>query len=264
MQLAEDQKNSNPFEVFYQSPVYLEFKNHLYNYRLRRSEIRKQLLKLKAPGPILEIGSGISTMADTSFGRPVIFSDLSIEGVSFLKQKGIAKHALVMSITDIAFKDRSAGAIVCSEVLEHVKDDSRALDEMARILRPGGSLILTVPAHLWYFSFDDHFVKHERRYAVAPFLEEIRKEGFEDLQLVKVTGFLDKLAMLVLTLVYSMFGAKDKSLSDSSAGNFIFKGLLPVYKILNWIFGKIVNLEAKVMPLATTAVILVHARRKVD
>ena len=52
---------------------------------------------------------------------------------------------LVCDITAIPESPNSFDAILCTEVLEHVPDPTKALDEFARLLRPGGKLILTAP-----------------------------------------------------------------------------------------------------------------------
>ncbi|SRR6266581_7929880 len=52
---------------------------------------------------------------------------------------------LVCDITAIPEQDAAFDAILCSEVLEHVPDPTKALDEFARLLKPGGKLILTAP-----------------------------------------------------------------------------------------------------------------------
>jgi len=60
---------------------------------------------------------------------------------------------LVCDITAIPEPDGAFDAILCSEVLEHVPDPTRALDEFARLLKPGGKLILTAPfASLVHFA----------------------------------------------------------------------------------------------------------------
>lgn len=56
-----------------------------------------------------------------------------------------SKIDLVSDIASIPADDQSFDAILCSEVFEHVPDPTRALDEFARLLKPGGTLILTAP-----------------------------------------------------------------------------------------------------------------------
>jgi SAM-dependent methyltransferase len=52
---------------------------------------------------------------------------------------------IVCDILDIPEPDASFDAVLCTEVLEHLPDPIRALDEMARLLRPGGTFIITAP-----------------------------------------------------------------------------------------------------------------------
>jgi SAM-dependent methyltransferase len=60
---------------------------------------------------------------------------------------------LVCDITAIPEPDAAFDAILCSEVLEHVPNPTMALDEFARLLKPGGKLILTAPfASLVHFA----------------------------------------------------------------------------------------------------------------
>ena len=60
---------------------------------------------------------------------------------------------LVCDIAAIPEPDESFDAILCSEVLEHVPDPIKVIDEFARLLKPGGKLILTAPfASLVHFA----------------------------------------------------------------------------------------------------------------
>ncbi|SCY90363.1 class I SAM-dependent methyltransferase [Desulfoluna spongiiphila] len=60
---------------------------------------------------------------------------------------------LVCDITDIPEPDGSFDAILCSEVLEHIPDPTKAIDEFSRLLKPKGILILTAPfASLVHFA----------------------------------------------------------------------------------------------------------------
>jgi SAM-dependent methyltransferase len=71
---------------------------------------------------------------------------------------------LVSDITAIPAPDASFDAVLCSEVLEHVPEPTHALDEFARLLKPGGVLILTAPfssnVHMAPYHFCTGFSKY--------------------------------------------------------------------------------------------------------
>jgi SAM-dependent methyltransferase len=52
---------------------------------------------------------------------------------------------VILDITDIKFKDNFFDVIICNHVLEHVKDDQKAMHELFRVLKPKGIAILQVP-----------------------------------------------------------------------------------------------------------------------
>lgn len=56
------------------------------------------------------------------------------------------KNVRKMDLTDISeFEEGVFDLIICFHVLEHIKEDEKALDEMARVIKKGGSLIISVP-----------------------------------------------------------------------------------------------------------------------
>ncbi|MFW6080474.1 MAG: methyltransferase domain-containing protein [Desulfosalsimonas sp.] len=52
------------------------------------------------------------------------------------------------SILDLPFRDNSFDHVICSEVMEHIKDDTRAAGELCRVLKPSGTLAVSVPRYL--------------------------------------------------------------------------------------------------------------------
>jgi SAM-dependent methyltransferase len=87
---------------------------------------------------------------------------------------------------DLPFPDDTFDRIIASEVLEHVPDDQRALDEILRVLKPGGTLAATVPAWLpeqvcWVLSDEYHapFVEggHVRIFTEATLRKRMRQAG---------------------------------------------------------------------------------------
>ncbi len=76
--------------------------------------------------------------------------------------------------------------MVCLDVLEHLADDEAALRELLRVTRPGGRLLVTVPAHPWLWSDHDVLAHHERRYTRASLRAVARAAGWSEQRL---TGF---------------------------------------------------------------------------
>jgi SAM-dependent methyltransferase len=70
-------------------------------------------------------------------------------------------------------------SIVCLNVLEHVRADGAALAAFLRLLRPGGRLLLLVPAHRALHGAYDRAVGHERRYARAELRQRLEGAGLE-------------------------------------------------------------------------------------
>ena len=88
----------------------------------------------------------------------------------------------------LPFADGTFDRIICSEVLEHIPDDHTAIAELARVLRPGGSIALTVPAWVaekicWKLNDEYHAPKavggHVRIYRRSQLRSKIRQVGLQ-------------------------------------------------------------------------------------
>jgi len=66
------------------------------------------------------------------------------------------------SITALPFQNNSYDLIICSDVIEHIKDDAKAVSELARVLAPQGTLVITVPYHSKYNERIYPMFGHER------------------------------------------------------------------------------------------------------
>jgi SAM-dependent methyltransferase len=69
--------------------------------------------------------------------------------------------------------------IVCLNVLEHIEDDLEALRNMHKLLRPGGRLVLYVPANPRLYCEIDRGVGHHRRYLIDDLTGKMAKAGFK-------------------------------------------------------------------------------------
>ena len=73
-----------------------------------------------------------------------------------------------------------------NDVIEHIDADRAVLEEIARALRPGGGLLLTVPQHPALWSPQDDHAHHVRRYTRSGLRRRVEAAGFE---IVRVTSF---------------------------------------------------------------------------
>ncbi len=244
------------FDELFRDPIYLALKDHLYNYLRRKDEISRFLHH--EGGLILEIGSGSSPV--TPMTEDVIYSDVSIEALRHLRSVRSADRTVALSVTEIPFREDSVSLVVCSEVIEHIEDDEKALQEMHRVLEPGGTLILTVPLHEYYFALDDSFVGHKRRYEVPDLLGCLERAGFSKFTTAKIAGPLEKLTTMAAVVVFKVFAVR-RAPSTSTRLTFLLRGLLPIYKRVNWFYAQLIKLEGKVMPLSLSTILLVHCRK---
>jgi len=91
---------------------------------------------------------------------------------------------LVSDITRLPFDDGSFDIVICSEVLEHIPDHKKAMAEIIRVLKPGKSLVVSVPRYLpericWALSEDYHMEKggHIRIYRKKALISLLEKAG---------------------------------------------------------------------------------------
>ncbi len=78
-------------------------------------------------------------------GAHVVMTDLSHVAVEMARRRGVDARQCEIDAAPLPFGDNSFDTVVCDSQLEHRFDPDHALDEMARVLRPGGRLVLLLP-----------------------------------------------------------------------------------------------------------------------
>lgn len=134
-------------------------------------------------GRVLEVGCGTGNLTQYFFKscKQMIGIDTSD---FFLKHLQIDYPELELHNFDIAdnkvlsLSDKNIDTVVSVNVLEHVKDDEKALDNIYKLLMPGGHLLLFVPALNWLFGSLDENAKHYRRYRKKSLKNKIEQIGF--------------------------------------------------------------------------------------
>lgn len=153
------------------------FQRHLIAY--------KEAAKL-VNGTVLEIGSGegygIMELADKSKKYIAIDKyDSPIE--SNLKEKNNIEFRK-MNVPPLKFEDNSIDFVVTFQVIEHIKDDEKFVQEIHRVLKPGGKLILTTPNILMSLSRNPW---HFREYNPTE-MKEILETSFSNINLKGIYG----------------------------------------------------------------------------
>ena len=111
-------------------------------------------------GPVLDVGCGngiyTSWLAKKvkDSGAPAVGIDRNVPNLAWAKREFPDAHFVAVGGETIPFPDHYFNAVMCTEVLEHTRDDRQTLREIHRVTRPGGYLILSTP-HRGLFTFLD-------------------------------------------------------------------------------------------------------------
>jgi SAM-dependent methyltransferase len=147
-------------------------------------------------GTILDAGCGAGTLTDRllRMGYRVVAIDDSPEFVAHTQARaqraGFADRLRAQrgDLQSIDLEPGTLDGIVCGDVLEHLPDDASAVRAMARALKPGGVLALTVPAGAASYDWLDAWAGHERRYD-EPALRALLADADLRLEYLRRWGF---------------------------------------------------------------------------
>lgn len=149
---------------------------------LRFDAIRRSLGDAR-PLQVLEIGAGMGAMGwrlaqDRRYVGVEPDARSAEAAARRLQGRGTLIHGGLEELSDGLRRERFD--MVCAfEVLEHIPDDRSALADWSALLRPGGHLLISVPAHARRFAAGDHAVGHVRRYDREPLARLLEECGFD-------------------------------------------------------------------------------------
>ena len=249
--------NAKCFEDLFRNRTYLSLKNHLYNYRIRKMAVMRELAGLHH-GHILEIGCGISPL--TKGADSIVYLDISPGALMNLK----AVHCGRFVAADAAFlpfREEGFDTVICSEVLEHLHDDLKAIEESARVLRRGGSLLLTFPHQDFYFGADDRFVGHYRRYPLEVMEAMIKGAGLHPQVVQKILGPMEKIMMLAAVGLFRLWPQQSGSIGNSEKSG-TGKVAVGIFKMVNVMLAAIAGIDARIAPRFLSTVILIRAVKR--
>ncbi len=151
-------------------------------YEGRRALVQEVLSGL-ARGVIVDVGCGTGDnlpLFDRLSGRASIGFELSRYAVRRAPMgPGGGTRVGVAVAEQLPVASGVADVVTSMDVIEHLDDDVAALREYRRVLRPGGRLLLTVPAYPSLWSEHDDWAAHRRRYRTASLVAAVTAAGLE-------------------------------------------------------------------------------------
>ena len=189
-----------------------------------RARIILNEIKKISPGKFLDAGCGIGLYSFSAYskGFDILGVDIDEEKINIAKKIAEKKKASIKfqveDLTRLRLKDEF-DLIICSEVLEHINDDKKAMDNLAKALKNNGRLIITVPRLSKYSSY----IKNSEKFGHV-------RLGYDENELKDV---LEKKSLKIEKIIFysSSFTRFALSLNEKLYKNYFLLGILfyPLY-----------------------------------
>lgn len=189
-----------------------------------------ETIKPYSKGRILEIGCGIGNISEFFINDnfDIVLSDLRDNYIEIVKNKftnEVIKIDLVDADFDTKHKDLigTFDTVFALNVVEHIKDDNKAIENCKKLLKNQGHLIILVPAYQSLFNNFDVELEHYRRYTQKSLKQLIKANK---LSIIKTFSF-----NVIGILGWFVSGSilKKKTIPEGQMG--LFNKLVPVFKI---------------------------------
>jgi 2-polyprenyl-3-methyl-5-hydroxy-6-metoxy-1,4-benzoquinol methylase len=163
MSIVHTDKRSTFYETFAED---FDAKMNRYDLERRLEIIFDEMLTEDLTGrKLLDAGCGTGWFSARACQRGAVVTSLDV-GDRLLAQvaKKCQSERVVGDVLALPFPDAHFDVVVCTEVIEHTVDAARAIAELIRVLRKGGTLVVTVPNRVWHFAVTLANALHLRPY----------------------------------------------------------------------------------------------------
>jgi SAM-dependent methyltransferase len=215
--------------------------DEMWYYHVLRGHLRYYLKRFlqKESADVLDAGCGTGGLIRYLQNQETAWRftgvDVSPVACELARLRG-CPEVLEADLTDLPYPADTFDAVVSSDVLYHIEDDALALKEMVRVLRPGGLVVINVPAYRWLWSYHDVAVQSQRRYDRRELGDKLKVAGFE---ILKITHW--NMILLPLIVLRRKVWPAPRSGSDVQAYvpwlNSLFKGVMAIETALLGIAG---------------------------
>lgn len=183
--------------------------------------LANRFLTKKTSNRILDAGCGTGLLAHKlkKFGQ-VWGVDVSLDAIKFAKT--YIKNTKLGSVAKLPFPSNFFDLVTSIDVIYHemVTDDIQALNEMYRVLKPGGLLIIRVPAYNWLFRVSDKHVHTRQRYSLNELKLKMTKVGFL-IERISYTNFVLLLPAIISWTIEKIFKPSSTHSPLTQVPNFI-------------------------------------------
>ncbi len=146
---------------------------------------------------ILDLGCGTGVISGEleSWSEPISL-DMSILALNFSKHRGV-KRLLQARGEWLPIETGSVDAVLALDIFEHIEDDAKAFAEAYRALKPGGVLVLSVPAFKSLWGPHDVALMHFRRYKSGQMRRRLEEAGFKIRRMTYAVFFLFPIVVFI-------------------------------------------------------------------
>ena len=231
-------------------------------FRHRNNAVITAVKKFPPEGFILDVGgsNGYVTLGLKKSGFDVVLLEPGIEGLQNAKVRGL-EPIICSTVADAGFKDHSIPAIGLFDVLEHIKDETRFLKGLKRILVPNGRLYLTVPAYNALWSMEDEYAEHFRRYTLSRIRKTLQICGYTTDYATCLFSYLPIPVFFVRTLPFKLGLAKLYSGEDHRRQHAVKSRLInSILSVLHKMELAMIEKEMRI-PLGGSLLIIAHTEK---
>lgn len=127
---------------------------------------------------VLDVGAGAGNMMHqlAQYGE-VVGLENNPKPIPIAHERGF--DVRLGSATDIPFDDDTFDIVALLDTVEHIEEETAVLQETYRVTKPGGYMIVTVPAFMWLWSHNDVVNLHKRRYTVPELKQKLEAMGWQ-------------------------------------------------------------------------------------
>lgn len=168
--------------------------------RVRNRVIENALRKSEVHPAVWDVGGGTGVV--TAHLKQNGFTPVGVEPSSFAASLATRRgvETLAAELLELQLPTNALNAVSMFDVLEHLESREKVLREIHRVLKPGGHLILTVPALMFLWSQHDVELGHRVRYSKQELRRELVRNGFD----VRAIGYFFMLTVLPLLVLRSI------------------------------------------------------------